>query len=337
MADILKLESEIAQAIAGEISAKLTTSEKQRIDKTRPIDPRATEAFLLGRHYFNTWTKENEQKAVEQFTLATQLEPEYADAWAGLADAWTVLGMVGAIRMHEAEKPTKDATNRALEIDPDNSAANVSMCFVKNNYDFDWVEGERYCKKGIELNPNNPKARLAYAFLLARLERWDEVFPQMEQAVRIDPAEPWWRSVYGGYMIQTRRFEEAEKQLSIGHDIGPDSSHTIGALCDLYTEIGRYDDALKLAGTSPLQQARIYARMGEKEKALELLTNADQRDEYMLARVYAALGDKDRAFETLNRSLDQGNGFMGGTTVFLEFEILKSDPRWKALLQRMNR
>jgi hypothetical protein len=118
VSDVLKLQSEIAQAVAGEIRVQLTPDEQRKFGKTKSLDPRATEAFLLGRHYFHKWTRESERQAVEQFQKAVSLEPEYADAWAGLADAWTVRAMVGDIPIPEAEKPTREAALRALEIDP---------------------------------------------------------------------------------------------------------------------------------------------------------------------------------------------------------------------------
>ena len=150
------------------------------------------------------------------------------------------------ISIPEAEKPTKDAALRALEIDPQNSAAHVSMCFIYNNYDFDWSRSENSCRRGIELDPNNPKAHFAYAYMLARVERWDEMAEQMETAISLDPAEPWYIQVYGGYLIQARRFEEAEKQLKRAILINPDWGRAYRDLSKLYVELGRFDEALKL-------------------------------------------------------------------------------------------
>jgi Tfp pilus assembly protein PilF len=87
--------------------------------------------------------------------------------------------MVGNISIPEAEKPTREAAMRAIEIDPQNSAAHISMCFIHNNYDFDWSRSEDSCKRGIELDPNNAKGHFAYAYMLARVERWDEMAEQM--------------------------------------------------------------------------------------------------------------------------------------------------------------
>lgn len=335
MSDILKLESEIAQAIAGELRAKLTPGEQKRIDKTRTIDPQATEAYLLGKHYFNMWTAESERRAVDSFQKAVEIEPDYADAWAGLADAWTASAMNGNMRMSEAQRPTREATNRALAIDPDNSAANVSKCFVANNYDFDWVNGERYCRRGIELDHNNATAHFAYAFMLARLERWDQVTTQMEEAMRVDPAQPWWPAVYGDWLTQAHRYDDASKMLDRALKIDPNWEMANFGRMNLYIANQKYDEALKLAH-GPQALARIYAAMGTRQKALDLLKTVPE-DLYTAARVYAALADNDKAFEILNKNLDEGDGFMGPAASYTEFDKLHSDPRWNDLMRRMNR
>ena len=339
VSDILKLQSEIAQAVAGEIRIQLTPEEQRRFGKTKSIDPRATEAFLLGRHYFHKWTPESERQAVEQFQKAVSIEPEYADAWAGLADAWTVRAIVGDIPVPEAEKPTRDAAIKALEIDPQNSAAHISMCFLHNNYDFDWSRSENSCRRGIELDPNNAKGHFAYAYMLARVGRWDEMSEQMETAISLDPAEPWWASVYGGFSIQARRFEQAEKHLKRAIEIDPNWRASYGGLSDLYVELGRFDEALKLAEkwkNDPLSIAYIYARMGNRQKAFEFLKQSSDQDRFKLALIYSALDDFDKAFEVINQSLDRREGFMFGYANFLGLGKLKSDPRWKDVSRRIN-
>ncbi len=335
MSDILRLESEIAQEVAGEIRAQLTPAEQQRLGNSKSIDPRSAEAAMLGIHFFNMWTAESEQKAIEQFQKAVEIAPDYADAWAGLADSWTASAMNGNMRMSEAQRPTKNATDRALAIEPDNSAANVSMCFVKNNYDFDWVEGERFCRRGINLDPNNSKAHFAYAFMLARLERWDDMKAQVEEAMRVDPAQPWWPAVYADWLIQAHRYDDASKMLNRALEIDPNWEMTNYGRMNLSIALGKYDEALKLARSSGAQ-ARIYAAMGDRPKALNLLKNTPD-DQYTAARVYAALGDNNKAFEILNKSLDDGDGFMGPAASYTEFDKLHSDPRWKDILRRMNR
>ena len=340
VSDILKLQSEIAQAVASEIRIQLTPEEQRRFGKSRSIDPRATEAFLLGRHYFNKWTKESERQAVEQFQKAVSIEPEYADAWAGLADAWTVRAMVGDISIPEAERPTRETAIRALEIDPQNSAAHVSMCFIHNNYDFDWSRSENSCKLGIELDPNNAKGHFAYAYMLARVERWNEMAEQMETAMRLDPAEPWWPSVYGSFLTQARRFEEAEKQFKRAIEIDPNWRIAYGGLSDLYVELGRFDEAIEVrerkGPTGSLRKAYIYARMGDRQKALDLLNRSSDQNRFDLALVYTALGDFDKAFGVINESLDRREGFMFGYGNYLVLDKLKSDPRWQDVARRIN-
>ncbi len=338
VSDILQLQSEIARAVANEIRVQLTPDEQRRFAKTQSIDPRATEAFLLGRHYFHSWTRQSERQAVEQFQKAVSIEPEYAEAWAGLADAWQVLGIVGGIGFGEAEKPAREAALKALELDPENSAAHISICFIRNNYDFDWSGSESACKRGIELDPNNAKGHFAYAYMLARVDRWDEMAEQMEIAMRLDPAEPWWPSVYGNMLIQARRFEEAEKYLKRSTEIDPTWASGYAVLSDLYVETGRFAEAIKLAeqrGYGPLSMAYIYARKGDRQKALDFLNRSPDQDQFKLALLYTALDDFDKAFAALNNSLDRRDG-LNGYANYLVLDKLKSDPRWKEVSRRMN-
>ncbi len=339
VSDILKLQSEIAQAVAGEISIKLTPDLQRKFGSAKSIDPDATEAFLLGKQYFHKWTKESERQAVEQFQKAVSIEPDYADAWAGLADAWTVRAMVGDIPIPEAEKPTRDAATRALEIDPQNAAAHISMCFIYNNYDFDWKRSEESCKRGIELDPSNAKGHFAYAYMLARLERWDEMSRQMETAINLDPAEPWWPSVHGSFLIQARRFEQSEKQFQRAISVDPNWQAIYSGLRNLYVELGRFDEAIRLAEAhnhGGLSLGYVYARKGDRNKALELLNSTAERNLAERALVYAALDDFDNAFRVIHEALDSREGFMFGYGNFLALEKLKSDPRWAEVSRRIN-
>ena len=340
MTDVLKLQSEIAQAVVSEIKAQLTPEERQRLGRSSPVDPEASEAFLLGRHYFHKWTKESERQAVEHLQKAVTIQPDYAEAWAALADAWQVRSMVGDIGVKDAEAPARAAAIRALELDPNSSAAHVSMCFIHNNYDFNWVDGEAACKKGIEFDPNNAKAHFAYAYLLARMERWDEMSVEMEKAIRLDPAEPWWPGVFGAFLIQAGRLDEAQKNLQRSNAVDPNWTPGIIDRTDLYVEQGRYDDAIEISSSTgvpdPLTLSYIYARKGDRAKALQLLNSAPKNDLYALAKVYTALDDFDNAFEVINQSLDRGEGFMFGYGSFRVLDKLHSDPRWKDVRRRMN-
>jgi tetratricopeptide (TPR) repeat protein len=175
--------------------------------------------------------------------------------------------------------------------------------------------------------------------MLARVERWDEMSGQMETAMSLDPAEPWWAEVYGSFLIQARRFKEAEKQLKRAIEIDPNWRASYSGLSNLYVELGRFDEALKLAekwNNHPLSIAYIYARMGNRQKALGFLNRSSGIDRFELALVYAALDDFDKAFDVINQSLARREGFMFGYGNFLALDKLKSDPRWIDVARRMN-
>jgi serine/threonine protein kinase/Flp pilus assembly protein TadD len=342
MSDILNLQSEIAQTLAREIRVQLTPAEQQQFAKSRTFAPEALEANLLGMYHFNKFTVQDERKAFEQFRKAVSIEPKYAEAWANLADTWTVRAMFADVPIAQAEQPTRDAANKALEVDPDNAAAHTSLCFIQTNYGFDWIAGENSCRRAIELDPNNVRTRFAYAYLLQRTERFDEMADQMEISMKLDPADPQIPSMYGAFLTQAHKFALAEKQLARALDLDPDWPAANRSMLDLHIELGRFDDAnklyQKLVGKPDfLYAAYIYARKGDRQKAKDMLDRRQEDDPRMLAKIYAALDDFDKAFEVLNRSLDRGEGFMFGSHIYTELDKLKSDPRWRALMRRMNR
>jgi tetratricopeptide (TPR) repeat protein len=144
---------------------------------------------------------------------------------------------------------------------------------------------------------------------------------------------------YGSFLIQARRFEEAEKQLKRATVIDPNWRMTYTSLSDLCVELGRFDEALKLSEkwrNSPLSMAYIYARMGNRQKALGFLKRSSNRDLFPLALVYTSLNDFDKAFEVINESFDRGDGLMTGYGHYPVLDRLKSDRLWKAVARRTN-
>jgi serine/threonine protein kinase/Tfp pilus assembly protein PilF len=345
VSDILKLQSDVAQAIAAEVRVQLTPDEQNRLASARPIDPKAHEAYLLGRYHLAKLNESDLSRAVDYFKEAIRIEPDFAAAYAGLSRAWSERGIWGGKSYIEVETPAREAARKALQIDPANSSAHTSMCMILINYDFNYSAAEEQVRRAIEIDPGSAEAHVAYGWLLQVLGRYEEVLEQMEKAEQLDPASSQIQGDFGRMLYRARKYDEAEKHLKRSIELDPNNYGSYGRLGDVYIEMGRFGDAVAMfeksrsiqpQGAHALRLAVVYARMGNRQAALDALTTTSNRSTWELARLYTALGDLDKAFTILNESIDKRDVLLTNVKEDPGFERLHSDPRWKLMLRRLN-
>jgi serine/threonine protein kinase/Tfp pilus assembly protein PilF len=345
VSDILKLQSDVAQAIAAEVRVQLTPDEQNRLASARPIDPKAHEAYLLGRYHLAKLNESDLSRAVDYFKEAIRIEPDFAAAYAGLSRAWSERGIWGGKSYIEVETPAREAARKALQIDPANSSAHTSMCMILINYDFNYSAAEEQVRRAIEIDPGSAEAHVAYGWLLQVLGRYEEVLEQMEKAEQLDPASSQIQGDFGRMLYRARKYDEAEKHLKRSIELDPNNYGSYGRLGDVYIEMGRFGDATAMfeksrsiqpQGAHALRLAVVYARMGNRQAALDALTTTSNRSTWELARLYTALGDLDKAFTILNESIDKRDVLLTNLKEDPGFERLHSDPRWKLMLRRLN-
>jgi TolB-like protein/Tfp pilus assembly protein PilF len=345
VSDILKLQSDVAQAIAAEVRVQLTPDEQNRLASARPIDPKAHEAYLLGRYHLAKLNESDLSRAVDYFKEAIRIEPDFAAAYAGLSRAWSERGIWGGKSYIEVEAPAREAARKALQIDPANSSAHTSMCMILINYDFNYSAAEEQVRRAIEIDPGSAEAHVAYGWLLQVLGRYEEVLEQMEKAEQLDPASSQIQGDFGRMLYRARKYDEAEKHLKRSIELDPNNYGSYGRLGDVYIEMGRFGDAVAMfeksrsiqpQGAHALRLAVVYARMGNRQAALDALTTTSNRSTWELARLYTALGDLDKAFTILNESIDKRDVLLTNLKEDPGFERLHSDPRWKLMLRRLN-
>ena len=345
LSDILKLQSDVAQAIAAEVRVQLTPDEQNRLASTRPIEPKAHEAYLLGRYHLAKLNESDLSRAVDYFQEAIRIEPDFADAYAGLSRVWSERGVWGAKTYAEVETPAREAARRALQIDPANSSAHTSMCMILINYDHNYSAAEEEVKRAIEIDPGSAEAYVAYGWLLQVLGRHEEVRQKMEKAEQLDPASSKIQGDFGRMLYRARKYDEAEKHLKRSIELDPNNHGSYLRLGDVYMEMGRFGDAVAMLeksqkiqpqGAHALRLAVIYARMGNRQAALDSLKTTSIRSAFDLARLYTALGDPDKAFSILNESIDKHDVLLTNLKEDPGFERLHSDPRWKLILRRLN-
>lgn len=355
LTDVFTMQDAISAQVAKSLSLNLSDLEQRRIKKKYTEDVDAYQAYLKGRYFLNKQTREDLEKTIEHFQQAIRLSPNYALAYAGLADVYANRAYrSGTPQAREQNyKLAKRAALTAIEIDNDLAEAHASLGFILRSADWDWIESERSLKRAIELNPNYPAAHQYYAMLLATLGRMDEALSEITTAQRLDPLSLLINSDMAEMYIFARRPEQAIEVASKALEMNRQFLRLHLMLMWGHLEARMLDDVIREAQSTPDNQGRdsifpmsilscAYANAGQQSAAWEvaerLLVLSDQ---YSPALVQAAatcswLGDNDHAFALIERALAVRNDRLLWIKVDPRFDNLRSDDRYEGLLRRMN-
>lgn len=344
LTDVLKLQGEVARAVAEEIRIQVTAEERARMASAISVDPAAHQEYLIGRYHLWRYNEENLQRAIAHFERATQIDPKYAAAYAGLSHAWWARGVYGPIGPKAAESPSRAAARKALELDVSLAEAYVVQADLKRLYDWDWTGSENSVKGALVLDPNDVHAHYTYALLLCQLGRFPEAIGHMERADQLDPLAPAIQMNFARILYRARRFDDAIRRLDRAVELEPGIAGVHTLFGDVYDQMGLYVEALAAYQKSgsdspgnPWRVARIYARLGRHDEARRMLEDLSARKAprpAVAAAAYAALGNKDEAFKLLF-AMQGGDGF-NYVKVDPPLDSLHSDPRWRELLRHMN-
>ena len=349
--DLVELQSEIAKDVSTRLSPKLSGAQETKVTKAAAADPEAYQAYLRGRYFWNRRTTENIQKAIEQFKLATNRDPNYALAYAGLGDCYAVLAEYSGLPSSETAPQAKAYAERAISIDPQLAEPHATLGTALRQM-WQWSEAEKEYKRAIELNPNYPTVYHWYSILLKEMDRKDEAAPVIKRARELDPLS----SVIGinlAELYQEQNNHEAAIETCLKViELDPNYATAYEDLGVSYVMMGRKAEAIsagqksvelsKRAGVALGSMGFIYAQAGDRLKALEVIKELEEKYErkesigFDLATVYAGLGEKDKAFEWLERDFQTRNGKLGSIRYTKTLERLRSDERFKDLLERMN-
>ena len=345
LTDVLKLQSEVARAVAAEIRIQVTPEERARLASARTIDPQAHEAYLLGKYHLSKSNAQDRKKAIEYFESAIQRSEDYAAAYAGLSSAWVQRGVFEARDFNEVESQARTAALKAIELDDQTAEAHTALATIKYAFDWDWAAAEHEIKRAMELDPGSLDVHINYGLLLMALGRHDEAIREGRSAEQLDPVSSATQSSLGRFLYRARKYEEAVPHLERAVELEPRSLQAYARLGELYAELRRYDDAIAAfekikelrgdAGNPSAGIARVYALMGRTREARQLISGVKVQP-IILAPVYVALGDREEAFRILAKAVDERNSFLVQLKEDPPFEGLHADPRWKMLLRRMN-
>jgi len=339
--DLVSLQTEIARDVASKLRARITGVDNERLVKNYTSNTEAYQLYLRGNFYFNKRGRKNIEKAAEYYQQAIAIDPDYALAYAGVADVYS----------QPAEQPggmpkARVAALKALSLDNDLAEAHTALGRVLATNDYDFAGSEREFKRAIELNPNLAAAHMRYGALLASLGKFEAGEIEYRRALELEPFSLAVNGGYGSMLVSARRYDDAIAYLKKTLELDENYFLTHAALSRAYQLKGNYSESVEHqarvveAGENPQNAAPIresFAK-GGWEGYLRYMTSEERqgRGFYDLARFYAALGDKDKAFAALNKSYDEREIPLSGIKVDPLLDPLRDDLRFQEVMKKMN-
>jgi len=347
---LVTLQSEMARDVSGRLTSKLTGEEASKLEKGGTDDPAAYQAYLKGRYYWNRRSADYIKKAIEQFKIATDRDPNYATAFAGLADCYAIFSDYTGTPTSESLPKAKAFAEKALSLDKTLAAPHATLGNVETSL-WDWEGSEREFKTAIEMDPDYPTSYHWYSLLLRHLGRNDEAATVMKRAVDLDPMSSVLQMNFANIQMAQGDFAGGlETSLKLV-EVDPGFSTAYGTMGQAYLRLGRLSDAIpafekaselsKRASFELGDLGYAYAYVGRRSEALavlrELETRYDRKEAkgMSVASVYVGLGDKDKAFEWLEKDFKVRSGELAMIRWQPPWEPLRNDPRYASLLKRM--
>jgi TolB-like protein/Tfp pilus assembly protein PilF len=352
LTDIFGVESEIAKAIAKTLQAKLTGSEEDALS-VRPTDnPVAHELYLKGRFFWNKRTGNDLRKSVDYFNQAIQADPNYALAYAGLADVYVLLPGLRSCTPKDCYPKAKAAATKALELDATLAEAHATLATVLSFYDLNFAQASIQFERAIELNPNYAIAHQWYGdHLLISLGRFDEAIAQEKRALELDPLSLIAHTDLAHVYRQALRLEEAIAESRKALELDPNFHYAyrnLGLVFEMKGDfagaIGAYQKERALNDDPQVVAllAHAYGSSGNQSEALKMVDQLKELSKeryvsaYDFARAYLGLGDKEEALRWLDKSYqDRAGNDIGRIKIDAFLDPLRGDPRFEALVAKV--
>jgi TolB-like protein/Tfp pilus assembly protein PilF len=350
--DIVSLQQKIAGDIAGELRSTLSGAARQQIARQGTENAKAYGLYLKGRYAWNKRTLPDLETAIADFNQAIAEDPEYALAYSGLADVYSVLHFFGGNPNEEFAR-SNAAARKALELDPTLAHPHAVLGTNEMDYDWDFVGGESEFKKAIELDPNDATAHQWYAEKLDALGRYEEAIAKINRAHELDPLSPVISRVLGGTLIDAGQYDQGIavcRQLAqenpgfaIAHDclfyaywdkrMYPEAVQEFEANAQLLHNPEDLENAAALergfhSGGWPAAEAQLAAVFESRRKT-------GYASPFMIARLYADRGDKDKAFDWLDIAYREHDSLLIELDVWPQFASLRSDSRFAELVRKI--
>jgi TolB-like protein/DNA-binding winged helix-turn-helix (wHTH) protein/Flp pilus assembly protein TadD len=350
---LLSLQGEIARDVTDEIDRTLGDHSRKASASqisSAPENYEAYELYLKGQYFFNQRNVTGFEQALAYFQQATTKDPQYARAYAGLADCYALIGGYSERSQTDLMPRARAAATRAVELDGNLAEAHTALALIVQNYDWDWQAAEKEFRRAIELNPNYATAHHWYAEHLTWLGRFDDALRESERARELDPLSLIIAADKGATLYYARQYDRAIAQFRAVREMDPAFPRT-GLIRFAYEQKGLFDNPLdeiqkwrRVHGDQPWtwsELAYIYGKTGQQsqaEHALQKLLQLDQRqpvDPAAIVIAYVGVGAKDQAFVYLQKAYAEHSSAICSLKVEPRFDPLRDDRRYEDLLRRV--
>ncbi|MFN2457971.1 MAG: adenylate/guanylate cyclase domain-containing protein [Chitinophagaceae bacterium] len=349
--DIFDIQEMVSVKMVEALRVQLTREEQVALQKHYTENTEAYQLYLQGRFFWKKRNEEGLKTAVIYFEKALKKDPNYALAWAGLADTYSLMGEYTNISRREVFPKQMAAVNRALEIDNRLGEAHISLAISLMLNEWDWKNALKEFQHGIELNPNYATGHHWYAECLLFMGRFDEAFLEISLAVEKDPVSPGILKDKGIHYYYTRQYSQAINMGLMTLEIDPGFSPAYRLLSLAYEGAGMFEEAIaknqrwgELTGNkvkTDVALAQIYAASGRKQDALKIIADVEQErilsvnDYRGMALVYIALAEFDIAFNWLGKSYEKHEESLCSLKIDPKMNPIRSDSRFKTLLRKI--
>jgi DNA-binding winged helix-turn-helix (wHTH) protein/TolB-like protein/cytochrome c-type biogenesis protein CcmH/NrfG len=350
--NIFAVQDTIAERVAQSLALGLSTEDRGRLLKRYTGDPRAYELYLLGRYFCNQSTADSLNKSITYFQQAIEKDGQYAQAYAGLADAYNALGLWDFMPANKAFPQATAAAQKALALDNSLAEAHADLAYAKFRYEWDYQTAEQEYKEAISLSPNDAEAYYLYGEFLAVMQRNDEAAQKQKRALELDPLSLPNRMMIAVRLYFMRQYDQAIPELRQIIEVDPNFVVAYDLMWASYRQQGMFSESVKARLQSLKLQGYSAAQLAALQKAFEsgnvqafwrkdielIQSHVQQRTSpfIFIAMNYAQLGDKDQAFVWLGKACDQRNSWLPELKVDPVWDNLRSDARFAVLLERVN-
>ncbi len=352
--DIFQLQDAVTLAIVDKLKIKLLSTETAALVKHYTDNSEAYNLYLRGRHFWGEWSAKGLLKSIDYYEQATALDPDYALAYAGLADAYNAMGIQGFLPPEEAMSQVRKYAAKALELDDSLAEAHSVQAHIKE-YEMDWPAAEKANLKALELDPNSVDIIFGYNGYLISVGRVDEAIAANQKALKLDPLSV--RTLMNGGFVHyfARKYDTAIKLCQDALELVPDNPTVEYMLAWMFFQKGEYDRYFdQVIKVRELEEAEprsidivkksyeVYKTSGikaAKRHFLDLVERESAQEDfgpYHFIRAYSILQDKDRLMDVLERCYRERIWPYAFIKELPDLDFLRSDPRYKALLKKMN-
>ena len=352
MDDVFAVQDAIARSVVEKLKVKLLGSQDAPVVKRPTENLEAYNLYLKARYYFVRQTREGLEKSLDCFNQALAMEPTYAPAHAGISVAQNTRAILSFAAPQDVMPRAKEAALKGLALDETVTDAHVALAVVLDCYEWNPAGAEQEYRRALELNPGNTLARSFYSHLLARAGRTDASVAEARQAIERDPLSVLHSYYFAVALVCGRRFEEAIAQAHAGIELEPNYHSSYWSLGWGLSATGRHEEAVEafrrattLVPDDPMSLAYLgwaVGLAGHRQEALTILADLERRrtQEYvagsLMAAVCLGLGQHEQAISWLLKAFEERDNLLPYLNVWFAYDPLRSDPRFQALVRRMN-